>query len=134
MSRAHYTAAQFIEAIAGSAGIVTTIAKRVGCTWHTAKKYIEKHPTVAKAYIAECETVTDMAESNLFKAMRSGDPWALKFYLATKGKGRGYVQKSEVEMTVKEDDLDNAIEHGLAKLARTRKDGAAPEAGNEDAG
>lgn len=92
-----YTAAQFIKAIKGSAGIVTTIANRVGCDWYTAKKWITEHPTVQRAYVAEAETVTDMAESNLFKAMKAGDPWALKFYLATKGKGRGYVQKVETE-------------------------------------
>lgn len=126
-----YTAAQFIKAIKGSAAIITTIKNRVGCDWYTAKKWIEEHPTVQRAYIAEAETVTDMAESNLFKAMKAGDLSALKFYLATKGKDRGYVQKSEIAMTVPEEDLDNAIERGLAKLASTRKDGAPGATGNE---
>ena len=48
MANAHYTAKQFIEAIPGSGGIVSTIARRVGCNWYTAKKYIDNYPTVVK--------------------------------------------------------------------------------------
>ncbi len=63
MSRTdQYTAAQFIEAISGSGGIISTIAARVGCQWHTAKKYIDTYPTVAAAYQAECERTSDIAE------------------------------------------------------------------------
>lgn len=62
MSRDLYTAAQFIEAISGSGGIISTIAARVGCQWHTAKKYIDTYPTVAAAYQAECERTSDIAE------------------------------------------------------------------------
>jgi len=31
---------QFIDAIPGSGGIITTIAKRVGCSWNTAKNIL----------------------------------------------------------------------------------------------
>lgn len=40
MGKNLYTAAQFIEAIPGTGGIISAIAKRVGCDWITAKKYI----------------------------------------------------------------------------------------------
>jgi len=70
-----YTAQEFIDKIPGSAGIVTTIALRVGCAWHTAKKYIEQHPTVKAAYDAECERVLDAAE--LSSSARS---WIRKMY------------------------------------------------------
>jgi len=36
----HYKASQFIAAIPGSAGIISIIARRVGCDWNTAKKYV----------------------------------------------------------------------------------------------
>ncbi len=58
-----YKASQFIDAIPGSGGIISTIAKRVGCDWHTANTWILNKPTVNSAYSAECETVTDAAES-----------------------------------------------------------------------
>ena len=128
-----YITADFIEAIPKSGGIITTIAKRVGCDWNIAKKWITNYPTVQRAYVAEAETVTDMAESNLFKAMKSGDPWALKFYLATKGKERGYVQR--VEEVIKGD--PNAP-IGIAYVNNWRPDhsplSAQGPAGGDDAG
>ena len=87
----HYSAAQFINAIPGSGGIVTTIAKRVGCQWHTARKYIDTMPTVKAAYDDECETILDLAEGTVLKNIKGGDSSDAKWYLTKKGKHRGYV-------------------------------------------
>ena len=95
MGGPRFHAAQFIKAIPGTAGIITTIAKRVGCTWHTARRYINKHPTVAKAYADECETLTDVAEAKLYVQINKGEMWAVKYYLSTKGKNRGYTTRTE---------------------------------------
>ena len=95
----HYKAQQFIDNIPGSGGIITTIAKRVGCAWHTAAKYISEYPTVQQAYADETEFITDLAETELIKAIKDGDLSAVKFYLTTKGKDRGYSQKSELDVT-----------------------------------
>ena len=95
----HYKAQQFIDHIPGSGGIITTIAKRVGCAWHTAAKYIAEYPTVQQAYADETEFITDLAETELIKAIKDGDLSAVKFYLTTKGKDRGYSQKSELDVT-----------------------------------
>ena len=35
-----YKTQQFLDAIPGTGGIITAIAKRLGCSWHTAKKRI----------------------------------------------------------------------------------------------
>jgi hypothetical protein len=91
-----FSAEQFTKAIPGSAGIITTIAKRVGCDWHTAKKYIEEYATIRQAYADECEAVLDMAEAKLYKAVEKGDLQAVKYILSTKGKRRGYVERQEV--------------------------------------
>ena len=93
--RNQYSAADFIKAIPGSGGIISTIAKRVGCNWQTAKLHIETMPTVAAAYADECETVLDMAESVLLKNIKEGDSADAKWYLSRKGKGRGYVERTE---------------------------------------
>jgi hypothetical protein len=91
-----YTAAQMIAAIPSSGGIVSTIAKRVGCDWHTVKTFIDTYPTVKAAYDNECEKVLDMAESVLLKNIENGDSADAKWYLSRKGKRRGYVERSEV--------------------------------------
>lgn len=85
-----YTTQQFIEAIRGSAGIISTIADRVGCAWHTAKKYIETYPSIQEAYDDECQRVLDMAEAHLLKAIREGDSATIRWYLSHKGRHRGY--------------------------------------------
>ena len=71
-----YTAAQFIDAIPGTGGAVTALAKRVGCDWHTAKKYIDEYPTVAKAWEAENRSVTDKARYNVVSAIVKDDDLA----------------------------------------------------------
>ena len=69
-----FTAEQFIKAIPGTGGVITSIAERVGCAWNTAKKYITEYPTIAQAYQNESERVTDMARSvvitDIVKKMR----------------------------------------------------------------
>ena len=94
-----YSAQQFIDAIPGSGGIISTIARRAGCAWHTAKKYIGLYSTVQGAYADECEAVLDMAESKVIEAMNDGDGPMLRYYLSTKGKSRGYVEKVQQELT-----------------------------------
>jgi hypothetical protein len=95
MGTDQYKANDFIDKIPGSAGIISTIAARVGCTWHTAKKYIDEYPTINQAYKNECETTVDMAESKLLEAIESGDNQMIKYYLSTKGKYRGFTERQE---------------------------------------
>lgn len=76
-----FTAQQFIEAIPGTGGIIVTIARRVGCDWHTAKKYIEQFPTIRQAYEDECASIDDMAETKVIQAIKDGDAGMAKWWL-----------------------------------------------------
>lgn len=97
MAHAAYNAKQFIEAITGSGGIVSTIARRVGCDWRTAKKYIDDLPTVNQAYQNECERVLDIAESTIIDAfVTDKDVQTAKWYAMQKGRGRGYGERLDV--------------------------------------
>ena len=89
-----YTARTFIQAIPGSGGIISTIAKRVGCDWSTAKKYLTEYPTVARAYEDECEAVADLAESVLITSIRDGNTQDAKWYLARIRRGK-YAERYE---------------------------------------
>ena len=97
--RSQYTAQQFIDAIAGSAGIVSTIAKRVGCDWHTARKYIDTRPTIMAAYEDECNKVLDLAETVVIESLQHKDEQMAKWYLTMKGRERGYSQTQRNEVT-----------------------------------
>lgn len=46
------------------------------------------------------EAVIDNAESKLLQKINEGDTTCLIFYLKTKGKSRGYVEKTEIDATV----------------------------------
>jgi hypothetical protein len=91
-----YTAAQIIQAIPGSGGIISTISRKLGCSWDTVNRAIADYPTVKAAYDDECEKVLDMAESVLLKNIEAGDSADAKWYLSRKGKRRGYVERQEV--------------------------------------
>lgn len=58
-----FTAKEFIKAIPGTGGVVAMIARRVGCTWNTANKYINEYATVKEAYENEKHNVDDAAKS-----------------------------------------------------------------------
>ena len=85
-----YTVAQFKAAIPGSGSIISTIAKRVGCDWYTAKRHIDASATLSRMYKDERESILDMAESVLFKNIKNDDSVDSKWMLSKLGKDRGY--------------------------------------------
>ena len=97
MSTSKYKAQHFIDAIPGTGGIVSAIARKVGCDWNTAKSWIDKSPTVNRAWLNERETMLDLAESTVFKNIKDGDTQDAKWVLSRLGKSRGYADKQEVE-------------------------------------
>ncbi len=107
-----YTAEQFIKAIPGTGGIVTAIARKLDCDWHTVKKYINDYPTIKRAYDAEKEMVKDTVETSLIVKAKDGESWAVKYYLSTQAKDRGYVERQQVEHSGKDGgDLKIVIEY-----------------------
>lgn len=100
----HYKAQQFIDAIPGTGGIVTKIAARVGCSWHTARKYIDNYPTVLRAYTDECEELLDTAESVIIQKIDEDDEQMAKWYLTMKGADRGYATKQRIQHSGEGDD------------------------------
>jgi hypothetical protein len=84
------------KAIEDSGGLYTTISTRLGCEWHTAKTHVEAHEETIAAYLAECESVLDVAENKLVENIKDGDTTSIIFYLKTKGKKRGYIERSEL--------------------------------------
>ena len=86
MAKNGFGAQVFIDNMPGTGGIVATLARRVGCDWHTAKKYIDDYPTVRQAYDDECETVCDVAESTLIQSIKDGDVSSAKWWLTKKRK------------------------------------------------
>lgn len=91
-----YSTAKVIEALRQARGIKAVAAKLLNCHRQTIENYIKRHPTVARAYQEQRETLVDIAEGKLIKKV-DADEWpAIKFVLVTLGKTRGYVERQEV--------------------------------------
>ena len=88
-----------LEALEKSLGIVTTACKIVGCARSTFYKYY-KDDQDFRTSVDELENLTlDFVESKLHKQIETDNTTATIFYLKTKGKKRGYIERKEVEMT-----------------------------------
>ena len=88
-----------LEALEKSLGVVTTACKIVECNRSTFYKYYNNDQDF-KASVDELQNLTlDFAESQLHQQIKDGNTTATIFYLKTKGKKRGYVERKEVEMT-----------------------------------
>jgi len=94
------TVAKFNKAIDGSAGIITTIAKRMQVSRYRLSVWLnsDKCPQEVKNSLKqEKEKLLDLAESKLIKKINEEDYASLKWFLATQGKSRGYSEKQIIE-------------------------------------
>jgi hypothetical protein len=88
-----------IEALEKSLGIVTTAAKQVGIARSTHYLWLETDPDYKMAVEGISDMTLDFAESQLHKRMKADSDTAIIFYLKTKGKKRGYIERSELDMS-----------------------------------
>ena len=91
------TIKKFKEAIKGSAGVYASIAKKLGVERSTVTRFLNKHSELGKFVEEEREKMIDLAENKLFLKIKDGEWKPTEFYLKTKGKHRGYVEKQEIE-------------------------------------
>ena len=87
-----------IAAIENSQGIMTTIGRRLGCKGDTAERLCHRWKETEQALINEVNSVLDLAESKIFKAINDGDLPTIKWYLTMKGQGRGYISTPTIKL------------------------------------
>ena len=96
-----------IEALEQSLGIATSACKKVGVGRTTFYGWLNDDEEFAKQ-VKDIENIAlDFAESQLHKQIKSGNSTSTIFYLKTKGKQRGYVEKQINENINKNFDLSN---------------------------
>ena len=89
---------QLLEALVKSLGIVSTACLSVDVSRTTYYKYYNEDKDFKTLVDDISDVAIDFAESKLFDLMREGHPTAIIFYLKTKGKKRGYVEKQELDL------------------------------------
>lgn len=89
--------ADMIRALETSLGIVTTACRSVGIDRKTHYNWLRDDPD----YRETCEGIQDQAldyvEHQLFQLVKNMETAAVIFYLKTKGKGRGYVERVQTQ-------------------------------------
>ena len=90
-----------LEALERWLGIVTTACNAVGIGRTTHYQWMKDDPDYKQAVQAIDGRVLDFAESHLHKLIKEGNPAATIFFLKTKGKNRGYVERQEIAVAEK---------------------------------
>lgn len=85
-----------LEALEKSLGVVTTACKIVGVGRTQFYNWLKDDEVFAKQ-VKDIENIAlDFVESKLFENIRDGKTSETIFYLKTKGKSRGYVERQEI--------------------------------------
>ena len=88
-----------LEALEKSLGIVSTACKMVDMGRTTHYQWLKEDEEYKSAVNSIQDSVLDFAESHLYKLVKEGNPAATIFFLKTKGKKRGYIERQEIEVT-----------------------------------
>src|SRR5918911_3619190 len=95
MKTEKFTPEQVTTAIQWSKGMITVAARVLHCTPQTVRNYVQRYPAVQEVLEEEREVMLDWAELALCNAIERGEPWAIRLYLTTQGKSRGYTTRAE---------------------------------------
>tara|TARA_R100000149_G_C5864945_1_gene129897 strand:+ start:72 stop:407 length:336 start_codon:yes stop_codon:yes gene_type:complete len=85
-----------LEALEKSLGVVSTACKTAGISRRTYYNWINTDSNFKKSVEDINEMALDFAESKLYELIKDSNVAATLFYLKTKGKARGYIERSEV--------------------------------------
>lgn len=89
----------FLQALEKNLGIVTQTAKQVGVHRSTYYDWLAADSEFRDAAEEIQEVALDFVEGKLLKRINDESDTAILFYLKTKGKNRGYVERQEVQRT-----------------------------------
>ena len=89
-----------LNALEETHGVITEACKKVGYTRSAFYTAMDKDPKFKKEVEDIQEAAVDYVESQLFKNIQQGNITGQIFYLKTKGKHRGYIEKTEIQSEV----------------------------------
>lgn len=92
-----------IESLEKSLGVVSTACKIVGISRQTHYRWMTEDTEYKKAVEGVADIALDFVESQLHKQIRNGEVSSTIFYLKTKGKKRGYIERTELSAHVNTD-------------------------------
>ena len=95
----HIKKESILKALENSLGVVTVACKSADIPRSTYYKWLNEDEDFAAA-VKDIENIAlDFGESQLHKQIGLGNTSATIFFLKTKGKKRGYIERSELDLT-----------------------------------
>jgi hypothetical protein len=87
---------QFLEALEKKMGIVSQATKALGIDRTTPYRWMREDDEFKEKVEEIQNVVLDFAEGRLYELVQEKNPTAVIFLLKTKGKSRGYVERTEI--------------------------------------
>ena len=91
-----------IEALQKTLGIVTPALQITNTGRATYYGWLKSDPDFKSEIDNLPDMALDFAESKLHKLIKDENPTAIIFFLKTKGKGRGYIERTEIDSREKQ--------------------------------
>lgn len=110
-----------LSAMESSLGVVSNACEKVGMSRTTHYEWMKDDPEYRAKVNELSNKALDFAESKLHELIKRGNTAAVIFYLKTKGKERGYVERQEVRVEQEKPDLSGYTTDQLLDLVSSSK-------------
>ena len=111
---------KIIAALTEVHGIVSDACKKVGISRETFYKWKREDEKFSKQADEAGEVAIDYVESQLYKLIKDQNPAAIIFYMKTKGRTRGYIERYQVDQTITDNrikvEVNNKVAEQIARL------------------
>ena len=107
---------EMILALEQCKGIVSDAIRKVDISRQTHYNWLKSDPDYKARVEAVDDIAIDFVEGKLFSNIEDGDTTAIIFYLKTKAKKRGYIEKSDIGISFADDETIKRREHFLKKI------------------
>jgi len=91
------TDAEIEQALRATRGMIAAAAQSVGISRTTLWRRMQANPELQAVAEEQTETVLDIAEGHLIRAVVEGDMEHVRYMLRTKGRKRGYGDREEIQ-------------------------------------
>ena len=109
-----------LVALESTLGVVTRACEIVGITRPVHYKWMREDEDYKKKVQDIDNVAIDFAESELHKQIKLGNSTSTIFFLKTKGKKRGYIEKIEVDnnVSINQVELNSKLNQSLNNIAQ----------------
>jgi hypothetical protein len=115
-TRSRHTKKQVAQALVDNYGVISNTAKQLGISRQVLESRIKLNPDLRAIRDSARQSLLDVAESQLFKKVESGEDRSIFFVLTRLGKERGYGDEVVIKADVNTTDLTNLTVEELEKL------------------